>query len=55
VVFGLRCYTIAEAQIDLYAKLADAETDVANGDKGVDFNAFAQELRAKVHGYDSLL
>lgn len=37
------------AKIELYSKLAEAETDIANGDEGVDFLGFANELRGKVH------
>jgi hypothetical protein len=50
VVMSVEMYERREAQIDLYAKLSEAEADLANGDKGVDFNAFAQKLRTKVHG-----
>jgi hypothetical protein len=50
VVMSVEMYERREAQIDLYAKLAEAETDAANGDKGIDFNAFAQKLRTMVHG-----
>jgi transcriptional accessory protein Tex/SPT6 len=50
VVMSVEMYEHREAQIDLYAKLAEAEMDAANGDEGVDFNVFAQKLRAEVHG-----
>ena len=39
-----------EALIDLYAKLAVAEEEIARGDEGEDFLAFARQLREQVHG-----
>jgi prevent-host-death family protein len=50
VVMSVEMYERREAQIDLYAKLAEAEAEAASGDRGVDFDAFAQKLRNKVHG-----
>jgi len=34
----------------LYIKLAEAEAEIANGDKGKDFYEVARKLRKKVHG-----
>ena len=34
-----------DAQIELFAKLREAEAEAARGETGVDFDAFAKELR----------
>jgi len=50
VVLSLEMYELQQAQLDLYAKLAEAETEIASGAEGVDFFEFAKKLRANVHG-----
>ena len=35
---------------NLYAKLAEADTEIASGAEGVDFFEFAKRLRTDVHG-----
>jgi PHD/YefM family antitoxin component YafN of YafNO toxin-antitoxin module len=50
VVMSVEMYERREAQINLYAKLAEAEAEVANGETGVNFEAFARVLRTGVHG-----
>lgn len=50
VVLSMEEYERREALIDLYAKLAVAEEELAQGDQGEDFLAFARQLREQVHG-----
>lgn len=50
VVMSVETYERQQAQLELYAKLGEAEVEIANGDSGEDFFAFAQKLRADVHG-----
>ncbi len=50
VVMSRDVYETQQAQIELYAKLAEAESEIANGDEGEDFLAFAKKLRAEVLG-----
>ena len=50
VVLSLEMYERQQAQLELYAKLAEAETEIALGAEGVDFFEFAKKLRANVHG-----
>jgi len=50
VVLSLEMYERQQAQLELYAKLAEAEAEIAAGAKGVDFFEFAEKLRANVHG-----
>lgn len=50
VVMSIETYERQQAQLELYAKLADAEAEIAAGAEGVDFFDFAKELRSKVHG-----
>ncbi|MCL2580705.1 MAG: type II toxin-antitoxin system Phd/YefM family antitoxin [Oscillospiraceae bacterium] len=50
VVMSVDTYEKQLALIDLYAKLAESEEDIANGDKGEDLHAIAKRLRAQVHG-----
>jgi PHD/YefM family antitoxin component YafN of YafNO toxin-antitoxin module len=49
VVMSVEMYERREAQIDLYAKLAEAEAEAAH-DTGADFAEFAEKLRSGVHG-----
>lgn len=50
VVMSVETYERQQAQLELYAKLAEAETEIANGAKGEDFSAFTRQLRNSVHG-----
>jgi prevent-host-death family protein len=50
VVMSIETYEMQQAQLELYAKLAEAETEIVNGDEGTDFLKFAEKLRADVHG-----
>ena len=50
VIMSVELYERREAQLELYAKLAEAEADVAKGETGVDFEQFAKKLRGSVHG-----
>jgi len=50
VVLSIEMYERLQAQIELYAKLAEAEAEIASGAPGVDFFEFARKLRADVHG-----
>jgi len=49
VVMSMETYELQQARIDLYAKLAEAEAEIASGAEGVDFNDFARKLRSRVH------
>lgn len=50
VVMSIETYERQQAQLELYAKLAEAEAEIATGAKGEDFSAFAKKLRNDVHG-----
>ena len=50
VVLSIELYERQQAQIELYAKLAEAEAEIANGAEGIAFFEFAKKLRADVHG-----
>ncbi len=50
VVLNLEEYERQIARLDLYAKLAEAEREIAAGAEGKDFLTLAQELRGRVHG-----
>ena len=50
VVLNMEEFERREALIDLYAKLAVAEEEIARGDEGEDFLTFARQLREQVHG-----
>jgi len=50
VIMSMEMHERREAQIELYAKLAEAEIEAASGETGVDFKAFARKLRDSVHG-----
>jgi hypothetical protein len=49
VVMSIETYERQQAQLELYAKLGEAEAEIANGDEGLDFLKFAKKLRADVH------
>jgi prevent-host-death family protein len=50
VIMSVDTFERREAQLELYAKLAEAETQAASGETGADFNEFAKKLRNSVHG-----
>jgi prevent-host-death family protein len=50
VVMSVETFEKREAQLELYAKLAEAEAQAASGETGVAFNEFAKKLRSSVHG-----
>jgi len=50
VVLSVETYERQQAQLDLYAKLAEAEAEIASGVVGIDFFEFASKLRTEVHG-----
>lgn len=50
VVLNMQEFERREALIDLYAKLAVAEEEIANGAEGEDFLTVAKQLREHVHG-----
>ena len=50
VVMNIEVYERQQAQIELYAQLAEAEAEIANGDLGEDFFEFAKKMRASVQG-----
>ena len=50
VVLSIETYERQQAQLELYAKLAEAEAEIASGAEGADFFDFAKKLRTDVHG-----
>lgn len=50
VVMSVEIYERQQALINLYAKLAEAEEEIANGAEGEDFFEVARRLRNSVHG-----
>ena len=50
VVMSIENYERQQAQLELYAKLAEAEAELAAGAQGTDFARFAARLRQDVHG-----
>ena len=48
VVLSIEMYERQQAQLELYAKLAEAE--MASSSESVDFFKFAEKLRVDVHG-----
>ena len=50
VVISMEEYERQQALIDLYAKLAVSEAEIAEGAEGEDFLSVARELRGLVHG-----
>jgi len=43
-----------QAQLELYAKLAEVEAEIAFGVEGVDFFEFANKLRTEIQGASDL-
>lgn len=50
VVLNIEAYEKQQAVIELYAKLAETEAEIAEGAPGEDFHSLAKELRGKIHG-----
>ena len=50
VVLSIEMYERQQAQLDLYAKLAESEAEVTSGTERVSFFEFAKRLRADVNG-----
>ncbi len=50
VVMSIETYERQQAQLELYAKLAEAEVEIASGTEGTDFFEFAKKMREDVHG-----
>jgi len=50
VVLSIEIYERQQAQLELYAKLAEAEAEIASGAEGADFFEYAKKLRAGIHG-----
>ena len=50
VVLSVEMYERQQAQLELYAKLAESEAEIASGAEGIDFFEFANKIRADVHG-----
>ncbi len=50
VVMNIEDYEKQQAQLELYAKMAEAEAEILSGEEGMDFFEFARKLRADVHG-----
>lgn len=50
VVMSIEIYEKQQAQLELYAKLAEAEAEINSGAEGVDFFEFAKKLRNDING-----
>lgn len=50
VVLSIEMYERQQAQLELYAKLAQAEAAIEAGERGDDFAAVAKQLRDKLIG-----
>ncbi|MDP2870927.1 MAG: type II toxin-antitoxin system Phd/YefM family antitoxin [Bacillota bacterium] len=50
VVMSIKAYERQQALIELYAKLAEAEEEIANGAEGKELSEVAKRLRNRVHG-----
>ncbi len=50
VVMSIDLFEKQQAQIELYGKLAEAESEIENGVKGADLMEFAKDLRKEIHG-----
>ena len=50
VVLSIEMFERQQAQLELYARLAESEADIASGASGADFFEFAGKLRSQVHG-----
>ena len=50
VLMSIELFERMQAQLDIYAKLAEAEAEIASGAESPDFFEFARKLRTQVHG-----
>lgn len=50
VVQSIESYEQQQSQLGLYARLLEAEAQVADGDAGEDFFKVARSLRSGIHG-----
>jgi prevent-host-death family protein len=50
VVMSIKAYEKQQALLALYAKLAEAEEEIANGAEGKELSEVACRLRAKIRG-----
>ena len=50
VVLSVEMYEHQQAQLEIYAKLAEAEAEVTSGAQGIDSFEYAKKLRNDVHG-----
>jgi len=50
VVMSIEMYEQQQSQLDLYAKLAESEAEVAAGSNGAEFFEFANKLRDDING-----
>ena len=50
VVMSIEMFEQQQTQLDLYAKLAEAESEVTTGSDSVEFFEFAKKLRDDAHG-----
>jgi len=50
VVMSIDVYERLQAKLELYGKLAEAEAEIASGDKGIDLVKFAKKIRNDVYG-----
>jgi prevent-host-death family protein len=50
VVMSIEMYEQQKALLELYSKLAEAESEIAEGAVGEDFAEYAKSLRNKVRG-----
>jgi len=49
VVLSIEMYERQQAQLELYAKLAEVEAEIASSSEGTDFFEFAKRLRAEAY------
>ena len=50
VVMSIEMFEQQQTQLDLYAKLAEAEAEISNGSDVVDFFEFTKKLRVEGNG-----
>ncbi|HHX60703.1 MAG TPA: type II toxin-antitoxin system Phd/YefM family antitoxin [Epulopiscium sp.] len=48
VVMSIETYEKQQAQLELYAKLAEAEAEINHGAEGIDFSSFAKQMQRKM-------
>lgn len=50
VIMSIEDYNRLQAKIDIYQKLGEAEADIQNGDKGLNFREGLKVIREKYNG-----